>query len=269
MSSNLQVSTRPFDWVYNLETKKGRVMDPVIGVVQPLVTTLPHASTGRVRWFPRTWEKIMGAEFVIGWQIQGRLSNPTLVVLLAAVPWHVGVVLLPLVALTWGMAACSYYEFRRRHGVACLYRDPSDEAKVQEVASRHNLLGWCGYLLKVVFILGIVNVLTTKILCHLHRRYRSQGEANDLAARVILVIGIGKSGVMAARHFLEQAGYPKKRVYQLNLVGRVLEVPFKMADVLALYVIYLVLPLPNIAGLPMHGALWLVGAVYFITRGWI
>lgn len=247
-------------------------MEPVGSVaIQSLVPTLPHTlSEGcKVRWYHQVGRKLAASEFVVGWQIQARLSNPTLVVLIAALPLQLGMILLPLVALGWGMAACSYYEYRRRHGVTCLYRDPQEEIPGQTEGRKRYFWGWCGYLLKVVFILGAVNVLTTKALCRLNRRYRSCGEVGSLGARITLVIGIGKSGVMAARHFLEQAGYPKKKIYQLNLLGRVLEVPFKMADAWVLYAVYLVLPFPNIAGLPLHGLLWLVSVVQLvITGGW-
>ena len=240
--------------------------------VQVLGPALPFGfeSKRRVSHLARLKNVIRRSEFVIGWQIQARLSSPLLVILIAALPLQLGVIFLPVVALGWGVAACSYYEFRRRHGVACLHRDPREVAQGKEATSKRPILGWLGYLLKVVFLLGVVNVLTTKVLCRLHHRYRSRGEVDGLGARAILVIGIGKSGVMAARHFLEKAGYPKKRIYQLNLLGRLLEVPFKMADVWVLYIIYLVIPLPNISKLPLFGVIWLVGVTQLIFAGdWV
>ncbi len=246
-------------------------MEPVSGVVRSQATTLPYPSPeGRVRWFSRVWQKIKVSEFVLSWQIQARLSNPTLAILIATLPFYTGVVFLPLIALSWGVLTCSYYEYRRRHGLECLYRDPNEEAKAQMSESGRHFWGWSGYILKVIFILGPVNVLTTKGLCRLHRHYQAREETETLASRVTMVVGIGKSGVMAARHFLEQAGYPKKKIYRLNLVGRVLEVPFKMADAWILYALYLILPFPKSANLVVHGWYWLVGTAQFVvTGGWL
>jgi hypothetical protein len=172
----------------------------------------------RPRWQAETPSHVREIRFLLLWEAQSRLSGIVLLALAASAAFWVGLA----VMLPWALLATIVYEGRRKAGLPDIVEPPVRRAT-------GNKLRWLAYGVKAWLFIGWQPIAYARITAPLLRGGRGC-RATRGGRYAALGFGLVFFGVTPAHHLLRKAGYGRERVYALNVAGRFLNVPFKLAQ---------------------------------------